>query len=152
MTLPSLVSAGADSPPGGCSQARPTVHTIAAISSNGVICNRKYYLCKVWPPFFQYNITDVFCAKKRLGHACICPTMVTGEPVLKLYPPPSKSWLFCGQKMKIPHMNSCYCLLLSLEKKSDQSCVFFGGGGQRIAKSTTPDRLRIAMGYPNSRC
>ena len=35
MALPSLVSAGADSPPSGCSQARPTVHTIAAISSNG---------------------------------------------------------------------------------------------------------------------
>ena len=25
-----------------------------------------------------FNITDVFCAKKRVGHACICPRMVTG--------------------------------------------------------------------------
>ena len=24
------------------------------------------------------NITNVFCAKKRVGHACICPRMVTG--------------------------------------------------------------------------
>ena len=24
------------------------------------------------------NITNVLCAKKRLGHACICPRMVTG--------------------------------------------------------------------------
>ena len=24
------------------------------------------------------NITNVFCAKKRMGHACICPRMVTG--------------------------------------------------------------------------
>tara|TARA_B100000524_G_scaffold221454_1_gene116735 strand:- start:1096 stop:1410 length:315 start_codon:yes stop_codon:yes gene_type:complete len=33
------------------------------------------------------NITKVFCAKKRVGHACICPRMVTGWPVLKLHPP-----------------------------------------------------------------
>ena len=25
-----------------------------------------------------FNITNVFCAKKRVGHACICPRMVTG--------------------------------------------------------------------------
>ena len=24
-----------------------------------------------------FNITNVFCAKKRVGHACICPRMVT---------------------------------------------------------------------------
>ena len=34
-----------------------------------------------------FNRTNVFCAKKRVGHACICPRMVTGSPVLKLYPP-----------------------------------------------------------------
>ena len=28
-------------------------------------------------PFF-FNITNVFCAKKWVGHACICPRMVTG--------------------------------------------------------------------------
>ena len=28
------------------------------------------------PCFF--NITNVFCAKKWVGHACICPRMVTG--------------------------------------------------------------------------
>ena len=28
-------------------------------------------------PFF-FNITNVFCAKKGVGHACICPRMVTG--------------------------------------------------------------------------
>ena len=32
----------------------------------------------IWPPFFQIYITNVFCAKKRVGHACICPMMVTG--------------------------------------------------------------------------
>jgi len=36
------------------------------------------------------NITNVFCAKKRAGHACICPRMVAGEPILKLSPPPKK--------------------------------------------------------------
>ena len=36
-------------------------------------------------------ITGVSCALKRVGHACICPTMVTGHPVLKAYsPPPSR--------------------------------------------------------------
>ena len=24
------------------------------------------------------HITNAFCAKKRVGHACICPRMVTG--------------------------------------------------------------------------
>ena len=28
-------------------------------------------------PFF-FNITNVFSAKKWVGHACICPRMVTG--------------------------------------------------------------------------
>ena len=27
---------------------------------------------------FFFNITNVFCAKKWVGHACICPRMVTG--------------------------------------------------------------------------
>ena len=27
---------------------------------------------------FFNNITNVFCAKKRVGHACTCPRMVTG--------------------------------------------------------------------------
>ena len=27
----------------------------------------------IWPPFFQYNRRLIFCAKKRVGHACICP-------------------------------------------------------------------------------
>ena len=35
-----------------------------------------------------FNITHVFCAKKRVGHACICPMMDIGWPVLKSYPPP----------------------------------------------------------------
>ena len=42
-------------------------------------------------PFF-FNITNVFCAKKWVGHACICPRMVTGQPVLKLYPPKKVSF------------------------------------------------------------
>ena len=42
MTLPSLVSVGANSPPiSGCSQAQPTVHTIAVISiSNDTLHKR----------------------------------------------------------------------------------------------------------------
>jgi hypothetical protein len=28
------------------------------------------------------GITNVSCAKKRVGHACICPRMVTGSPVV----------------------------------------------------------------------
>ena len=28
--------------------------------------------------FLNINITNVFGAKKRVGHACICPRMVTG--------------------------------------------------------------------------
>ena len=37
--------------------------------------------------FFSIYIRNVFCTKTRVGHACICPRMVTGEPVVKLYPP-----------------------------------------------------------------
>ena len=40
-------------------------------------------------------------AKKRVGHACICPTMVTGQPVLKLYPPP-KNGSPAANELKIP--------------------------------------------------
>ena len=28
--------------------------------------------------FLNINITNVFCAKKRVGDACICPRMVSG--------------------------------------------------------------------------
>ena len=28
--------------------------------------------------FFNITKTNVFCAKRRVGHACICPRMVTG--------------------------------------------------------------------------
>ena len=48
-----------------------------------------------WLPFL--SITHVFCAKRRLGHACICPKVVTGWPVVKLYPP--QSLFFRGQKI-----------------------------------------------------
>ena len=51
---------------------------------------------------FWFKITDVSCAKKRLGHACICPTtMVTGQSVLTFYPLPQKSWLFSCQNYAV---------------------------------------------------
>ena len=31
-----------------------------------------------WLGHMFFNITNVFCAKRRVGHACICPRMVTG--------------------------------------------------------------------------
>ena len=34
---------------------------------------RKGFFCHLF-----LNITNVFCAKKQVGHACICPRMVTG--------------------------------------------------------------------------
>ena len=48
--------------------------------------------------FFSIYITNVVCTKTRVGHACICPRMVTGEPVavVKLYPP---------QKLVFPRPN-----------------------------------------------
>ena len=41
----------------------------------------------VWPFF---NITDIFCAKTRLGHACMRPNMIPSHPILKLSPPQIK--------------------------------------------------------------
>ena len=48
------------------------------------------------------TITNVFCANKRAGHTCICPSMVTGQPFLKLYPTPKKFGFSAAKKMKIP--------------------------------------------------
>ena len=50
-----------------------------------VLCNTVYKLAAGRPKkrflfghlFFEYK-TNVFCAKKRVGHACVCPRMVTG--------------------------------------------------------------------------
>ena len=41
---------------------------------------RGFYLATFLPfGFYLFlNITNVFCAKKRVGHACICPRMITG--------------------------------------------------------------------------
>ena len=60
-------------------------------------CQEKLF---IWPPFFQY-LTDVFCAKKRAGHACICPRM-TGQPVLELYPPPQEVGSSAAKTIEIP--------------------------------------------------
>ena len=57
----------------------------------------------IWPPFFLIYITNVFCAKKRVGHACICPKMVTGEQVLKLYHPPKVSLSAAKKVNKFSH-------------------------------------------------
>ena len=93
---------------------------------------------------FFFNVTDVFCTKRRVGHAGICPTMVTSRPVLKLYPPRSpKSWLFRGQKKKTPWVK----LLCSKISPNLRRC---GGPGSakilslrsRLSRTTShPSRL-----------
>ena len=49
-----------------------------------------------------FNTTDVFGAKRRVGHAYICPRMILasqcGFEVIRPPPPPPKSWLLRGQK------------------------------------------------------
>ena len=71
--------------------------------------------------FFNINmITDVFRAKTRVGHACIYPTMVTGQPILKLYPPPKKLALPLPKKGKFRGEAFCFC-----SKFSGQNCVLF---------------------------
>ena len=56
--------------------------------------------------------TDVvFCAKKRVEHACICPRMDTGSQFWSHAPPPPPNWLFRGQKngnCKFPIENRCF--------------------------------------------
>ena len=53
----------------------------------------------VWPFF---NITDIFCAKTRLGHACMRPNMVPSHPILKLSPPPNKVGFSEAKQLQIP--------------------------------------------------
>ena len=53
------------------------------------------------------NITNVFCAKKRVGHACICPRMVTGAS-FEVIPPPKKLVFPRPKKWKFPTEN-CLC-------------------------------------------
>ena len=120
------------------------VHTSWPPQENVFIC----------PPFFAniiINITNVFCAKKRVGHACICPRMVTSRPVLKLYPPP-KSKFSRGQKMKIPHWKlfswsnfflkilAFYCLCGEIFVTPFSTLAMIKGS--LPTNSTTPDRLR----------
>ena len=64
----------------------------------------------VFCAYLLLNITNVFCAKTRLGHAYICPRMVTGQPVLKLYPP-QKKFIFSRQKCHFKGMRSTHPLL-----------------------------------------
>jgi len=98
------------------------------------------------------NITNVFCAKKRVGHACICPRMVTGKPVLKLYPPPKVSFP-AAKKMKIPHWklfswSNLFLKILAFYCLCGESCVTPFSAlamikGSLPPTSTTPDRLRL---------
>ena len=68
----------------------------------------------VFCAYLLLNITNVFCAKTRLGHAYICPRMVTGQPVLKLYPP-QKKFIFSRQKCHhFKGMRSTHPLLKNL--------------------------------------
>ena len=87
----------------------------------------------IWPLFFN-TITNVSCAKQRvLGHACMCPGMNTGQPLLTLYPPPSKLVGFSAAKiMEIPHASGFSDL--KLRAKLAFLCSFFGEGGFIITK------------------
>ena len=38
---------------------------------------KAFFLATFFSISFNMNITNVFCAKKQVGHACICPRMVT---------------------------------------------------------------------------
>ena len=149
---------------------------------------------------FFFHITDVFCAKKRVGYACICPRnhahwLATFENI-----PPPKSLFFAAKKMETPHWKQLFLSMFSLKnqvnffvffgsffrkfrhadldsreqqgscskkwKISGQTRVFLYVSGEKIVtlfstfannnrsyttNSTTPDRLRFAIGYTNKR-
>ena len=61
-----------------------------------------------------FNITNVFCAKKRVGHACICPRMDTGPASFEVIPP--KSWLFRGQKIGNSPVKAAISVWILLKK------------------------------------
>ena len=56
-------------------------------------------------PFF-FNITNVFCAKKRVWHACICPRIVTGYSQFWSYTPPQNNCFSAAKKRKFPTENA----------------------------------------------
>ena len=87
------------------------------------------------------------CAKRRLGHACICPRIVHSHTVLKLYPPPLKSWLFRGQEVANFGRN-----WLSLEQKNQAktawlSWLFCFSLRYRLSR-TTSDLTRLFRPRP----
>ena len=52
-----------------------------------------------------FNITNVFCAKKRVGHAAclyICPKDGHWPAIFEVVPPPQKVDFSVAKKMKIP--------------------------------------------------
>ena len=116
----------------------------------------------IWPSFF--NITDVYCAKKRVEHACICPTMVTGLPVLKLYPPPkvgssaARKWKFkfreeiliCWYFSKISGQNRVFSYTFSPEILSLRFRLSRTTSDPTRLIRTRPDRLLFAIGDPNN--
>ena len=48
--------------------------------------------------FFNMHIIDVFCAKRRVGHTCISPWMISSQPSFEVMPP--QNWRFRGQEIK----------------------------------------------------
>ena len=65
------------------------------------------------------NISDVFCAKNGLSHACICPKTVPSLPVLKWYL--LKNQLFRRQKFE----NSGWKQLNLNFIRKNSNCVYF---------------------------
>ena len=78
-----------------------------------------YYLAKKISLFGHlfFNITGVFCAKKRVGHACICPKIenVYWPASFEVIPPPiPKVGSSAATKMKNPcGQNCCFCPKIS---------------------------------------
>ena len=75
-----------------------------------------------------FDITYVFCAKKRVGHACIHPRITQWLASSEVIAPPN-SWFFRGKKNKKnptenSNSNCCFCIRFLLIKKL--ICFFFG--------------------------
>jgi len=98
-----------------------------AISSKLVHAGRPKRLISLLGHLF-FNLTNVFCAKKRVGHACICPRRgwSLASRVLKLgsyTPPPKKLVLPRPEKRKFPTENGMRTP--TFEKKISGPFFFF---------------------------
>ena len=76
----------------------------------------------IWPPFF--NITNGFCGKRWVGHACICPRSQNAGPWLasfEIIPPLKNKVVFSAQKKYIFYMDAHP----HLKQISDKKGLFF---------------------------